>query len=202
LAKNYGCRVTGITLSERQVKTATRFAEKNQLQDKLHFEVMDYTATRFPDHSFDVAWAIESMQTATDKALFFNEIKRILKPNGRLLVADVFKIGNWDINETPVMQTMLNGWAMSDILSLPELRLLAEKYNFALTQNFDATQAVAKSVQRYFWFALLGMVGTKWYNLFHNGTHFGKVHYKTGLAQHKAWKKGLWGYQLICLKNL
>ena len=52
LAKNYGCHVTGITLSERQVRTATLFSEKNDIGHLANFEQMNYTQTRFPDHRF------------------------------------------------------------------------------------------------------------------------------------------------------
>ena len=199
LAKNLGCQVTGITLSERQVKTATHFAEKNGVGHLANFEQMDYTKTRFPDQHFDVVWAIESMQTATDKSLFFKEMRRVLKPGGKLLIADVFKEGNWKIKETPVMQDMLHGWAMSDILNASELTDLTKKHNFTAPENVDVTEGVRKSIQKYRLFALAGMVGTKWYNLFHNGTHFGRVHYKTGLAQYRAWKRGLWSYRLVVL---
>ncbi len=200
LAKNLGCKVTGITLSERQVRTASHFANKNHVGHLANFERMDYTQTSFPDHHFDVVWAVESMQTATDKSLFFREMRRVLKPNGKLLIADVFKEGNWKITETPVMQTMLNGWAMSDILSVSELTHLAKKHNFTAPERIDVTDKVRKSIQKYRWFALAGMVGTKWYNLFHNGTHFGRVHYKTGLAQYRGWKQGLWSYQLMAIQ--
>lgn len=202
LAKNTGCHVTGITLSHRQVKTATSFAQKNGVAGRTRFEQMDYTATTFPDGHFDVVWAIESMQTASDKSLFFKEMQRVLKPGGKILVADVFKKGSWKIGETPVMQTMLNGWAMSDILNVAELGDLAQTHNFALGQHRDVTAAVEKSIRRYFWYAIVGMVGTKWYNLFHNATYFSKIHYTTGFAQYRAWKQGLWTYNLLEINKI
>ncbi len=201
LAKQFGCSVTGITLSARQVQTATEFSEKNKVSRLAAFEQMDYTRTRFPDNHFDVVWAIESMQTAGDKSLFFKEMQRVLKPGGRLLLGDVFKKGTWKIEETPVMQTMLHGWAMSDILSVAELENLAKKHTLAVVQNQCVTPGIVPSIRRYYRYAWLGMIGTKWYNLFHNATHFSKIHYKTGFAQYKGWKKGLWDYHLIMLKG-
>ncbi len=201
IAKKHGCQVTGITLSKRQVKTATGFAKLNGVSNNVHFLEMDYTRTDFPDNHFDVVWAIESMQTAADKSLFFNEMQRVLKPGGRLLLADVFKVGNWEIAETPVMQTMLNGWAMSDVLSTIELEKLGKKHNFAIALNRNVTTEIIPSIKRYYRFAWLGMIGTKWYNLFHDATHFSKIHYKTGFAQYKGWKRGLWNYHLILMVN-
>jgi len=201
LAKMTKCTVTGITLSQRQVNTATRFAEKNGVQNRVNFQCMDYTSTDFPNDHFDVVYAIESMQTAADKNLFLREMRRVLKPGGRLLIADVFKAGSWEIETTPVMQNMLYGWAISDILSLAAFAELAEKHTFALSRQRNVTAEIAPSIRRILWASLAGMVGTKWYNLFHRATHFSKVHYKTGLAQYRSWKRGLWSYQLLAMRN-
>ena len=201
LAKKYGCKVSGITLSKRQVKTACGFSQKNNVAHLARFEEMDYTNTRFPENQFDVIWAIESMQTAPEKGVFFKEMQRVLRPNGRLLMADVFKRGDWQIDQTPVMKTMLNGWAMSDILSITELEALGKKHHFVLTENRCVTDGIIPSIKRYYRYAWLGMIGTKWYNLFHNATYFSKIHYKTGFAQYKGWKQGLWDYHLISMKN-
>ena len=197
LARECGCRVTGITLSRRQVERATAYADAAGVRGQVAFSCQDYTQTSFGEATFDLVWAIESMQTAPDKKDFLREMKRVLKPSGRILIADVFKHGNWQIENEPLMQTMLGGWAMSDILTVEELNEEAQHFGLRMSAHQDVSQEIAPSIRRIYWASLVGMIGTKWYNLFHNATYFSKIHYKTGLAQFKAWKQGLWGYHLI-----
>jgi len=46
LARDYGCEVTGITLSENQLATAQRRAEAAGLADRIHFNLQDYRHTK------------------------------------------------------------------------------------------------------------------------------------------------------------
>lgn len=202
LAKERNCEAKGITLSARQVATATQYAERHAVQNLVQFEQKDYTKTAYIENTFDFAWAIESMQTAQHKTLFFKEMARVLKPGGRLLIADCFKSHVYDINQEPEMLTMLNGWAISDILTLEELKEMAGTYGLELTGRRNVTKEIKPSVNRIYWAALAGMIGTKAYNLMYNATYFSKIHYKTGLAQYKTYWKGLWDYELLALQKV
>lgn len=201
LAKELGCQVKGITLSKRQAATATAYAEKHGVSHLVQFEQKDYLNTGFPDHSFDVIWAIESLQTTQDKHLFFQEANRILKPGGKLLIADCFKPKPYAIALEKDMLTMLNGWAISDIMTIAELERCYVKYNFQVQTIRNVTQDIKRSVRRIYWAALAGRIGTKVYNLFYNATHFSKIHYKTGLAQYRTYNQGLWDYYLLVVKK-
>lgn len=201
MAKELGCKVTGITLSKRQVATATNYANQHGVSELVQFAQKDYTNTGFEAASFDVIWAIESMQTAQDKGLFLKEAQRILKPGGRIVIADCFKPRPYAIALEPDMLTMLNGWAISDILTVGELERMANRYSFQLEDQRVVTQEIKPSVRRIYWAAMAGMLGTKAYNLVYNATHFSKIHYKTGLAQYKTYKKGLWDYCLVVLEK-
>lgn len=201
LAKNIGCNVYGITLSKKQSETAKKLADKNNLEHLLKFSQVNYLKTSFEDNSFDIVWAIESFGSAPDKSLFFKEMNRILKPGGKILFADMFKPYNYAISENKTMQVMLNGWAISDILSIDELRELSEKYKFEMIQIKDVSKEIKKSVGIIYFASILGFFGTKIYNLFKKASYFSRIHYTTGFAQKKAYENGDWGYYLVVLQN-
>jgi tocopherol O-methyltransferase len=201
LAKNIGCLVSGITLSARQAAKATLLAEKEGVSQLVSFSQKDYLASGYPDNAFDIIWAIESFGSSPDKSLFFKEMNRILIPGGKILLADTFKPYSYDIEIDANMQLMLNGWAISDILSVEELKTVAEENNFEVSAISDVTKAIQKSVTKIYHAALLGMIGTKLYNLFRKASYFSRIHYKTGIAQKKAYNTGRWGYYLVVCKN-
>jgi cyclopropane fatty-acyl-phospholipid synthase-like methyltransferase len=198
VAKNVGAHVTGITLAAHQIQRAKDFAVKNGVSEKTNFRLMNYINTDFADDSFDVVFAIESLETAQSKEGMFSEVSRVLKPGGKFLIADVFKSYDYPIDRFPVMGTMINGWAISDLLSIEQLR---QKLANAGMTGFDyrnVTKEISKTVNIMFGLSILGMFGTFFYNLFNNASHFSKVHYKTGLAQYSAYKQKLWEYHLVC----
>jgi cyclopropane fatty-acyl-phospholipid synthase-like methyltransferase len=201
LAQKVGCKVTGITLSKKQVQTATAFARQRGMAHLITFLQADYTKTDFADHTFDIVWAIESMQTAPDKAAFFREMQRILKPGGKILIADCFKTYDFDIAKEKAMQTMLHGWAMSDLLTISELEQIVGNHNFVKIAHQNVTGEIQPSVRRIYLAAILGFFGTKWYNLFRNASYFSKIHYKTGLAQYHTYRTNQWGYHLMVLEK-
>ncbi|HET9434247.1 MAG TPA: methyltransferase domain-containing protein, partial [Chitinophagaceae bacterium] len=112
LAKKLGCEVTGISLSEKQVIQAKELADKQKVQDITEFKVMNYCATSFLDKSFDIVWGCESICYAEDKEQFVKEAWRLLKPGGRLVVADGF-VTDLNNNNHPTIRSWLDGWQVN-----------------------------------------------------------------------------------------
>lgn len=201
LSKKLGCKVTGVTLSAKQVATATKLAIENSVDNLVSFHQLNYLETGFANSSFDIIWAIESFGSSQNKRLFFEEMERILKPGGKILFADTFKPYSYDIRNEIDIQVMLNGWAISDILSIEELTILANEHNFEIPKINDVTKDIKKSVDRIYWASLIGMIGTKLYNLFKKASYFSRIHYTTGIAQKKAYENGKWGYYLVSVEK-
>ncbi len=80
-ARNYGCRVTTVTISEEQFKLAKqRFAEEG-LAGRIEILLLDY---RHLSGRFDKIVSIEMMEALGDRYLetYFSKINELLKPNG------------------------------------------------------------------------------------------------------------------------
>uniref|UniRef100_A0A7S3VSG5 Methyltransferase domain-containing protein n=1 Tax=Dunaliella tertiolecta TaxID=3047 RepID=A0A7S3VSG5_DUNTE len=87
LAKKFpGAQVKGITLSPKQVERGTELA-KEQGVPNASFQVMDALAMSIPDNSYDVVWACESGEHMPDKKKYVEEMVRVLKPGGTLVIA-------------------------------------------------------------------------------------------------------------------
>ncbi|MGH2548045.1 MAG: class I SAM-dependent methyltransferase [Thermomicrobiales bacterium] len=89
LAATFGGDVTGIDLTPSFIETAILLSERTGLADSTHFEVADALALPFPNESFDYAWTQHVAMNIHDRATFYSEIHRVLKPGGRLAIHDV-----------------------------------------------------------------------------------------------------------------
>lgn len=67
-----------------------RWCRRNFSSPGLKFVCGDAGAPPFPDASFDVIVAVEVTHCLTDKPLFLASAARLLRPGGRLLIADFF----------------------------------------------------------------------------------------------------------------
>jgi cyclopropane-fatty-acyl-phospholipid synthase len=85
LARDWGCRVTGITLSGEQLAEARRRAAEAGLGDRVRFELMDYRAWTRPVDRIVSVGMFEHVGIA-NYATFFRRIQAALKPGGVALV--------------------------------------------------------------------------------------------------------------------
>jgi cyclopropane fatty-acyl-phospholipid synthase-like methyltransferase len=198
LAKNIGCKATGITLSEKQAMQAAQYATAQGVADLASFAVNDYTNTGYPEKSFSVVWAVETVCHARDKSDFLREAARVLKPGGRLIMADFFKKEGLAGKDAQMIKDWANGWAVDDYATREEFERLLQSEGFTNVRIIDASEAVMPSIKKLYRAYLLGIVPSRIYNLFHpNATEFGKRNVDTARLQYVTMKKKLWNYLIV-----
>jgi ubiquinone/menaquinone biosynthesis C-methylase UbiE len=90
LAAERGCHVTGIDLTRDYIEVATALAQRTGMANRVEFHHGSATALPFEPDSFDIVWTEHVQMNIADKAAFYGEIARVLKPGGRLLFHDIF----------------------------------------------------------------------------------------------------------------
>ena len=81
-------RVTGIDMTPQMLAKARRAAEEMGL-DNVEFVEAEAEQLPFPDESFDVVISNGVIDLIPDKDAVFSELRRVLRPGGRIQLADV-----------------------------------------------------------------------------------------------------------------
>lgn len=84
-ATNFGCRVTGITISEQQLNYAHRRIERARLQDRVDLRLCDY---RDLNGQFDKLVSIEMIEAVGHEYLpiFFRKCSELLRADGEMML--------------------------------------------------------------------------------------------------------------------
>ena len=90
LASNFGCKVVGVDLTEEYCRVGEILSAKVGLADRTTFRQASALGLPFPDAGFDVVWTEHVQMNIEDKASFYRELVRVLKPGGQLAFHDIF----------------------------------------------------------------------------------------------------------------
>lgn len=89
MARETGCRVTGIDVSDSAIRDALRQSAEQQNQSRVNFAVVDASkGLPFESAAFDAVISIDAINHLPDREASFRDFHRILKPGGRLLFTD------------------------------------------------------------------------------------------------------------------
>lgn len=80
--------VTGIDMTDEQLEKATRLAMEGEFEN-VSFVKGKIEELLFPDSSFDVVISNGVINLCPDKERVFAEVARVLKPKGRMVIADI-----------------------------------------------------------------------------------------------------------------
>lgn len=197
LSKNYGCKTTGISIVPHQIKQAETKSKEHGVEELANFIVADYCDTPFEDNTFDVVWAIESVCYVPDKSDFIKEAYRILKPDGKLIVADGYRLDKpLTDKEELIMKRWEEGYAVERLGVASEFNESLTRLGFAGITIKDATNLVMPSARRLYYFGLAAHYYRKLLKLF--GKQYGNEitikNTQAAINQYLGLKKGLWKY--------
>jgi ubiquinone/menaquinone biosynthesis C-methylase UbiE len=138
LAKEFGCRVTGIDLTDEYCRAAEMLSARTGLAHLVEFRQGDATELPFDDQTFDVVWTEHVAMNIPDKTRLYKEMHRVLKPGGTLAIYDVLAGPSG-----PVLFPV--PWARtpdtSFLVQPNELRKLLKEAEFTVTDWSDTTEA-------------------------------------------------------------
>lgn len=198
LASKLGCKVTGISLSGRQVEQARSNANKKGVDNLVDFQVMNYSDTDFEDESFDIVWGCESICYADDKDKFVREAFRLLRLGGRLIVADGF-VTKFENNQYPYNRKWLEGWQVNYLESPDRFSGFMETNGFRNIKYRDITKETSHSAKRLYQFHFLARIYVGWIRLtrWKKPSEMQRKNIDACKYQYYARKKGLACYGLI-----
>ena len=97
LAADYGCKVTGIDLTEAYCQAAGAIAQWVGLDRLTAYRQGDALDLPFADSAFEVAWTQHVAMNIRQKDLMYAEVRRVLEPGGLFAIYDVMQGRGGDI---------------------------------------------------------------------------------------------------------
>ncbi|TKR33861.1 methyltransferase domain-containing protein [Luteimonas gilva] len=150
-------RITCVTIAPVQIEYGRELNADAGVAERIDMHLSDYRDTGLPSESFDRAWFVESACHADgpDKRAPLAEAHRLLKPGGRLLIADGFKrdarpLPRWLRN---TYRSWCRGWAIPEMAQLDALTAALADLGFVDIRVEDVSWRMAPSFAHIPWVA-------------------------------------------------
>ena len=197
LANNIGCKVHGISLSATQIEQANKNKHDFESKNLTEFSCQSYYNTNFQDNTFDVIIAIESAVYSEPKGRFLEEAFRVLKPGGRIIVADWFLRSTENQKEFNIIKKWAKTWAINDFIyedSYCKDLTKAGYTNILLDDISDNVFPSTKLMHRSYY---PGIFISRISHFFGRRTAAQVENSKCGKYQYQSYKRGIWRYKYL-----
>lgn len=145
LAREYGCHVHCLNLSEAQNDRNRRMNEEQSLADRI--EVVDGNFESIPeaDKLFDLAWSQDAILHSGARATVLKEVDRVLKPGGEFIFTDPMQA---DDCPEGVLQPVLDRIHLDSLGSFAFYRQQAQTLGWEEIAVIDHTQQLVNHYTR------------------------------------------------------
>lgn len=140
LAKKLHFKMVGITITANQIPVAVKNIKKYKVEDRVQIKYGDGRKLDFEDELFDFIIMIEVAMHVEEKEMLFNEIYRVLKPGGKLIMADV---------EISSYKPLMNCFGVHYFPEVNYYKEIGEKTGFKDYKEKDVSQKIHSWMKYY-----------------------------------------------------
>jgi sterol 24-C-methyltransferase len=195
LYQTRGLRVDGIDLVELSIGRAR---QRTQESNALGFQVADYNDIPFPDDTFDAVYTMETLVHADDHKAALQELRRVLKPGGRIVCLEysMFSRDSLTVEEAMLFDAINEGSAMASFGTFVKGKFpeIFRSAGFEHVHVRDMTRNI-EPMLRFFW--TLGIVPYSICRIV--GKRFRFINVMSGVELYNMRRK--WQYNLISAKK-
>jgi ubiquinone/menaquinone biosynthesis C-methylase UbiE len=147
--KLHNINFIGITEVSEHIEMAKILAKENNVILNTDFILKDFIKTDFPSNHFDAIYFVESSCYAFNKQILLREMYRILKPEGILVIIDVFRT---NVQLNPFLKNIYvwfcKGWGLKNLIKLAEFIDILKTEGFHEIEIKDLTKNVMRTILR------------------------------------------------------
>ncbi len=121
LVAKHGGHVTGIDISENEIRSAQNLYLNSKVRGSCNFLIQDAENTDFSDNSFDII-VCNGVLHHLDLDKAYNELHRILKPNGKIIAIEALKHNPFIHLYRKLTPRLRTAWEVDHILTVPKIK--------------------------------------------------------------------------------
>ncbi|PCI23881.1 MAG: SAM-dependent methyltransferase [SAR324 cluster bacterium] len=140
LAKEFGCHVTSLNLSEVENKKNRKLCLDQGLHRLVDVAFGSFEAIPFEDESFDLVWSQDAILHSGNREKVVQEVSRVLKKGGRFLFTDIMQSDDCPEN---VLQPILDRIHLQSLGSPAFYTQAAQKFSLEKLGFDDQTAQIA-----------------------------------------------------------